>query len=291
MTSPQERTFNNFQLEDDPALLANGVVPEIAERLGFSVDFKRDGYGGFVQACGLEMLEAWDIQQAAALATRSGIQEPLNRSLWFPLATVSDQAPVVLPGANANLQDRAAQLVAALPNRDVFIPVGNRVMSSPTEINHPGVMRVAGISKGAIPTEQRYVEMTIKPLLEDAGKTVSTFAYNTQFSDVIMRQFVQENAELFSSRVAIALGANTGVQCALQMASAAGELPGKRLQDVYEWPGISVITDTLPLATTEQQLRNPKEYQNPYIAIRQIGVTAMMLDAAASDITYMQKYR
>ncbi|MGB4966667.1 MAG: hypothetical protein WBO35_00515 [Candidatus Saccharimonadales bacterium] len=46
-------------------------------------------------------------------------------------------------------------------------------------------------------------------------------------------------------------------------------------------PKIFVITDTFPVARTEEEIKKPESFQSPYTALRQLALTAKLLEEEA----------
>ena len=44
-----------------------------------------------------------------------------------------------------------------------------------------------------------------------------------------------------------------------------------------------VLTDTFPLATNSDEIKNPAEFQSPFTALRQVALTAKLLAEAAIE--------
>jgi hypothetical protein len=158
--------FSNYELADlsrgDGVYnLANGLIPEMASV--FEVDLgdlpTSEALGNLVGAIGNSKAlqenlpqvqavlgsDASGLEIAADWTERSGVQVPLNRSLWTPqIKSPGDADGIVITGAVANWQDRTAKLLdeqaSTLSGSMVYIPVGNREMNTPTEKANPNVV-------------------------------------------------------------------------------------------------------------------------------------------------------
>src|SRR5690349_12921029 len=133
------RNFATFEYGDSVYELAGGLLPELGERVGVTMDSPDTALPQLVGALGPNKLlrengtavqQVIPLAEAAKLAERSGIGEPLNRSLWTP-----DRAPHsgmlgVCMGAVANWQDRIPAL--AIPHTISYFHsvAGERIMDS-----------------------------------------------------------------------------------------------------------------------------------------------------------------
>lgn len=281
-----DRNFSNFVGGDDPIKLSDGVVGDLADKVGMPF---RDGGSveelrALIAAIGPnkvlrdnETLEGLiQIREAAELVSRSGLLEELKgRSLWSPDTVAPVGTPVIMSGGVANWMDRTASVVTSTPTERVIVPVGNRVMASSTELTNPNHQQMVE-RLGRNPTEAEYAQ-EIATRLREGHKIVDVFPYETGAGDEIARKFVEDNPELFNgnSPIAVARVAGAGIQLAMQMRRAARTInPGF---DRKSNPQLFVYTDTIPVARTEEQLRDPAHFQSPYSALRQLAVTSLML--------------
>lgn len=95
--------------------------------------------------------------------------------------------------------------------------------------------------------------------------------------------FVRAHRELFDThgQLAVARVANAGVQLAMQFRKAVRErFPVYHFDADRDNPQLFILTDTLPVATTEEQLQHPEQFQSPYTALRQTALTAKLLAQA-----------
>lgn len=285
-----ERNFNTFELGDHPSELANGLIVDMADDLGVDL-VQPNGYGNLVGALGAKKTlqenphptDVWTLEQAADMVDQSGIQLPMNRKLWVPSEQADPKGHIFITGAVANWQDRTAKLVGESPQNRVHIAVGNRAMTTPTEVSHPEVVRIAKANDDVAPTETQYAWQVVRPSLRKLGKVVTMHSYDTESGSEIAQKFAHENYHLFEEgkEIVVARVANAGVQLALQfrqgVKDAAKAIHGEDMADPDYEPQISIITDTLPAARTQEQLASPKHYQNPYNALRQVAVTAKLM--------------
>ncbi|HLC91558.1 MAG TPA: hypothetical protein VJC09_00740 [Candidatus Saccharimonadales bacterium] len=302
--------FSNYELADVQGErgvydLADGLIPEMAEVFGVDIglDPSTEALGNLVDKIGKskvlqenighvqEVLDTKDngLEVAADWVDRSGVQKQLNRSLWIPgLVTPDPVDAIVITGAVANWQDRTAGTLerwalSRLEDPKVYIPVGNRVMNTPTEQTNPNIALFQGNHDGEYPTEAQYAEEEIAFRLTSKGFGVEVLPYETSNGDDIAAAFVAERPEIFGEgkTVVFARVANAGIQLAVQFRKAA------RHQNIQFDPGHTrpqafVLTDQFPVARTDEESKNPKDFQNPMTAIRQVAVTAKMLHEAAS---------
>ncbi|HUP26108.1 MAG TPA: hypothetical protein VM124_00480 [Candidatus Limnocylindrales bacterium] len=282
--------FSNFELGDDVMTLAGGLLPEMAEI--FEVDLGQrtaEDIGRLIGRMGASQVLQENIplvqerlgtdQSALEIAAnwldRSGVQKSLNRSLWTPSLQAPKHAVTVMTGAVANWQDRTAYLVADASREagggEVYIPIGTRVMDSVTEKTNFNV-DVFFSDSGRYPTEAEYAGAFVVPLLEAAGNNVFLKPYNTTNGQEIAERFFEDEPMLYASGyITFARVANAGILLAGQFVRAARD---SGFDQNSNDPQAFVRTDTFPVARTEAEVKNPKEYQNPFTGIRQIAVTA-----------------
>lgn len=180
--SIHDRNFSTFHLGDDPGKLAGGLIYEIADDIGVDLgtEVNPDAYGKLVGALGPSKVlrenepnTAWDVARAAELVEASGIQQPLNRSVWTPEIPTPDSAPRLATGAVANWQDRTVTEVLAkhVGAGKLWLPTGIRKMgSSFTERTNANVMAF-NTAEGRNPTEAEYAVRYVVPKAEEAGFT------------------------------------------------------------------------------------------------------------------------
>lgn len=282
--------FSNFERGDNVLELADGLLPEMAEV--FEVDLGQgteEDLGRLVGAIGTSKVlqeniplvqeklgtDQSGLEIAASWLGRSGVQEALNRSLWIPELHTPDSASIVITGAVANWQDRTAQLVSDQPNEHVYIAAGNRVMETPTEKVNANVETFFE-SEGRYPTESEYALLFVAPVITASDKAVSLRSYDTANGEEIADRFLWEGSHIFveGRRIAFARVANAGIQLAAQFVRAARSL---NFDTNSSDPQAFVLTDTFPIAQTEDETKKAKAFQNPYTGIRQIAVTAKEL--------------
>ncbi len=289
-----ERDFSTYHLGDDVTQLAGGVIAEVADITAMPLDGSNvEQLGMLVGAIGADKVlrnnpnrtlqDALPLERAADLIDQSGIQKPLNRSFRHPDTEMPFSEPLVVTGAVANWQDRTAKLVQGWPQTRVFMPTGNRDMSSKTEISNPNIIQFMRFDiDQPYPTEARYAESYVKPLLERAGHDVRLEAIESGDGQFILDSFAKSHRDLLYGRIGVARVANAGVQLAYQMRQAArGVLPqfdsDKQISQLY------IITDTLPVARTEEQVKDLTNFQSPYTALRQLALTAKLLAQAGFE--------
>jgi hypothetical protein len=292
--------FANFKLGENIAELSSGLIPEMADLFEVPIGASPSPVelGQLVGAIGskktlqdnLAGAKAWmsettgSEQAASDLAVnwldRAGVQEGLNRSIWTPELSTPIDATIVIAGAVANWQDRVAKLVADKTPKKVYIPIGNREMNTGTEIINDNVIAFQA-SEGRFPTEAEYATRFVEPLLNGAGFDTTLKGYETANGQEIADRFVNDYRKLFQGAITFARTANAGIQLTGQFRSAALNA-GIAFDIDRTSPQAYVLTDEFPVARTADQQKNPKEFQNPFTAIRQIAVTAKTLKEAQS---------
>lgn len=307
-----ERDFNNFELGDDVYKLADGLISEIAGRLGFMIGEKPDS-GHMHDLVGMlgknkvlrdnEPATAIDLETAAELLERSGVQKPLDRSLWTPNLQLVDLGAnaasgfTVVTGGVANWQDRTTELVAEavgqgeLP-QDVRVVTGQRLMGKiASEAANPNV-KAFHEKKLRLPTETEYATRFVLPVLDAAGARATLTSYATESGEEIANNFSRNvrtsedddeaaYEKLFErdKPVTFARVANAGIQLAIQFRQAIRTNTDPDF-DSEAMPDIFIRTDGFPIARTEEQVQDPANYQSPYTGLRQVVLTAKMLHEA-----------
>lgn len=291
------RDFNTFELGDNPAELAGGVMTEIAGRMGVDLGDGCDpaAYGELVGRLGASKelrtnrppTEVFTVQEAGELLEVSGVQRAMNRSLWTPDFPTPTDAPVVITGGMANWMDRTGRTVEQLPNSEVILAVGSRVMGTATEIPNSNVASFMGDvthnPQGRAPQEFEFALRYTRPNLEGKGKTVTMLPSSTRDGAAIANEVVgyAESAGLLEPGKALAVArvANAGVQLATQIRAAARKKNEAFDTDPTQ-PQLFVVTDEFAPAKNAEQLRDPAHYQSGYTGLRQLALTAKLIAEA-----------
>lgn len=310
--SARERNFATYELGDNVLQLGDQVIPEMAEFAAVTLDDSGlvDSLGKLVAAYGTSKVLRENeppgdlgMTEAADWVKRSGILLPLRRPFITTDGSESldgDEAyvpnNVVVTGAVANWQDRTAQLLvrtfgsASGSNARVHIVSGNRLMTSGTELTNPNVKEYLE-QHGQEPNEAEYAAQYILPVLEEAGMQTTISAYNESDGATIAQKFIEgpigsciiypnadRSREVYGD-FAVARVATAGVQLASQFRTAA-----RCEQPSFDRKGalsIYMLTDSLEVAETAEALAQPIEYQSPFTALRQLALTAKLLEEAA----------
>ncbi len=295
LPSAADRNFNTYILGDNVYDLAANLIPDLAERVDIVLQDKptSEALSRLVGALGPKPVlrdsnePTITLEEAAQLVEESGVQEQLARSLWTPEFEIPKQVDgIVITGGMANWQDRAANLLVSHaagrhnPGK-VYIPVGNRVMNTGTEVTNSNVSDFHHLY-GRYPEESAYVEDYILPKLATVGYEVHPIPYSTAAGETIADRFTSSHSELFNndSEVIFARVANAGIHLAVQMRQAA-RFQNPDFDSQPNKPQVFVLTDTFPTARTEEQKSEPKNYQSPYTALRQVALTAKLLHETA----------
>lgn len=286
--SVAERDFSSFELRDNVYELAGGLIPEIADR--FEVDLGPEPNQPSLQAVmdkvgtgkvlrENEEITVLDRDEMADIVERSGVQQALSRSLWTPTVPVNKETidAFLIVGGVANWMDRSAEaLPAELQNTPVYLLAGNRVMDTATEKTNPHVQSVYDVG-GMYPTEATYAAGVLVPrILEKDFFVERTVAYPTGNGDELFEKLFQDYPELLYLRIALARNANAGVIMAMQMRAAA-----RKYNQAYDAnpaePQALIVTDSFPVARTDEQDNDPAHYQKAATALRQVVLTAKKL--------------
>jgi hypothetical protein len=230
---------------------------------------------------GLEL----DRETTADLVDRSGVQEGLDRSLWTPEVTTDtiteteELGAIVIMGGVANWQDRSVYRLALFTHTvPIHALAGPRVMDLPTEQANPNVSRLHRVF-GRYPTEAEYMGAIIVPKLTEAIYDILPTSFQTGDGDTIFEQFFQQNEHLVDERLVVARVANAGVIMAIQLRNAARKFKAD-FDANREEPQVFVVTDTFPVARSEEEDEQPDHYQKASTALRQVVLTAKKLHEA-----------
>lgn len=302
------RDFNNFELGDNVYKLANGIIPEIAERLEVNIGSEpnSDGLGELIGKLGQnkvlrdnEEVTAFSREEMADLVDRSGIQKALKRSLWTPEYKPVDS--IVITGGVANWMDRSVRIVQGNEDRvgsifhsnfgtrlpRVYCVTGNRIMDTATEINNP---RVVDYHErfGVYPTEAEYSNREIVPKirwleyynrLRGDERAVTSYSFDTKDGDEIARLLFENEPRLLEGRIGFARVATAGIQLAVQMRKQARAIRPEFDSNPRK-PQVFVLTDSFPVSRTSQDT-SPVVFQKAQPALRQLAVTAKSIYEAS----------
>ncbi|MCA9327551.1 hypothetical protein KDA14_03415, partial [Candidatus Saccharibacteria bacterium] len=250
--SVAERDFSTFHLGDNVLELADGVIPEIADKLHIYMPGEPsiNALGALVGAIGKnkvlrdnEEVQGIELDEAVDLVTRSGVQQRLSRSIWTPdirLEDVDVDASVVTGGVY-NWMNRTGDLLVdssmllGYPRPVVHVLGGSRKMDSGTEKDTDFVREFLEAQNHDVeksyPTEADYLEQRIVPRLErDNRFNVHFQGFPTTDGEEIAlrfaRNYLRDTVGPYGKIAAVRV-ANAGVQLALQMRKAIRKLyPG-----------------------------------------------------------------
>lgn len=307
--SERERNFSNFYLNDNVYELADGVIPELAERLNvrLSGEPNSEELKQLVDAVGpnkvtrdnKELTEV-DRETQLDLVERSGIQNELDRSLWTPEHDSSGAQIMVQTDAVANWMDRGLTIATdyvlskkferrTMP--EVVVSAGNRVMKSGTERSNENIQTFLS-EHGRYPTGAEYSRDYLSGGLNDIGISSVTLAVESADGQDVAAKLFEKYPELLESKIVFARVANAGIQLALQMRQAARRQNPSFDADPAN-PQVFIRTDSFPLARNPEQEDTPQKYQKAATALRQLAVTAKMLTEVQDNPinTYPEPYK
>ncbi len=283
-----ERGFDNFYLGDNVYELSEGLIPEIADALRIDIGTEPNSEGlqrlmdevGTKKELRLNPELELDLERMADFVESAGVQLPLSRSLWSPdvPADCEHVDKIVIQGGVANWQNRTFDLLSHSFVAPILAIGGNRVMKTPTEIDNPDVVQHREVF-GKYPTEFQYMASVVVPTLVNDGRSTLLAGYPSRNASELFRMFLHENPEVVEQNLAVARVANAGIVMALQLRAAAREINPEFDADP-ENPQLYVMTDELDVARTEEEVRNPKLFQHPATALRQVVLTAKKLHEA-----------
>jgi hypothetical protein len=218
--SAAERDFNTFYLEDNVYELADGVIPDIAERLDVSLadtpstEDLQELMGKVGKNKVLRNnteITAIERDEMVELVARSGVQETMHRSMWGPYMGASKGPDKLIAfGGMANWQDRTAKIInQEYLNAPVHLLGGERIMDTGTEVDNPNVIRLHD-AFGRYPTEAEYSSSVVLPTVSKRHNVLAT-AYSTTNADEMIARFFEQNPSLLEQRLMVARVANAGV--------------------------------------------------------------------------------
>lgn len=289
--SAEAYTFATYNLNTFNAYeVAAGVIPEVAETLQVPLgpEPTSDDLQAIVSKVGTNKVlranaevTAIERDQMVEMLERGEIQQPLDRSFWTSDVTASQNADAVITmGGVANWQDRGLKVVEGL-SVPVYAVAGNRVMDTATEKPNDNVAYMAE-ALGRYPTEAEYVGGTsevqgvVVPRLRSLGREVVVHTMESGNGDALLEDLFENHPELLEQRLAVARVVNAGILMAAQVRAAARKFNADFDRDSSN-PQLFVVTDTLPVARTDEQERNPQQFQKAATALRQMVLTAKKL--------------
>ncbi len=283
--SAEQRNFNNFELHSDNVYeLAGGLIPEIADALEVRIGNapNQDDMQAIMGAVGTNKvlrdnseITGLSRDQMAGFVERAGVQEALFRSFWTPDHKPQDfDRDFIIVSGMANWQDRVANLVnlgwsGGLRVRSLG---GNRIMETSTERSNPHVQHMYE-TFDRYPEESEYAGSVIVPGLRAARHEVLPMVFPTGNADDMLEQFFEKNPALLDKRLVVARVANAGIIMAAQVRAAARKFNPSYDADRAK-PQLFVMTDSLPVARTDEQEKTPVKYQKAQPALRQVVLTA-----------------
>lgn len=303
MSTVAERDFSTFELGNNVYELADGLIPEIAVYLDVQLadEPNSEDLHRLVGKLGKNKVlrdnnevTAINLETAARLLDRSGVQKPLDRSLWTPERgrSAEEKDLTIITGAIANWQDRTAKLVktsieTGVLGGEVKIVAGNRIMDRPTEKTNTNVQMFFD-EEGRYPTETQYaLDFVLPEIGTRIGNGGATLVeYNTDKGDELAANFARDHKKMFDGvnpvPITFARVANAGVQLAVQFRNAIREYADPTFDEDHDSPEVFVFTDSFPIVRTEEEIADPVNYQSPYSGLRQAVLTAKMLHETAT---------
>ena len=295
-----DRTFADFRWNeeegrfDDPRKLAGGVLREVASVLGIDIGRTDEPdpreLDVLVNALdpdsqGLRENPDLTLEKAAWLVGRSRILAPLDRWVRDPKTPIPEDHDVVLvaTGGTASQQDRTRNLLAGMAaGRHIVVAAGNRVMDSPVEQRHPNV-RYYQQGGRTWPTEAEYTNAFVVPELQppvarSANTLVTGGLSGSEVVAAILEDAASRGHDLHTTRsriAAVGVG-GTAVPLALELRRAARSLSGGEEFD-SGLPQMFVRASPGRAAITPEQLNNLSEFDDPYLALREMARAAVLL--------------
>lgn len=293
--SVQERDFATYHLDDNVHELAGGLLPEMAQTLGYELGESPDeaSLRGFIGHIGPAMWLQDNIElvqeklgtteSAKAVAAdwveHSGITEPLYRSFASPEVTVPTEfdAAFMTGGVARWMLRRAAHLrnlteVSEVSVSDVVVAAGTREMK---ESEHSEVRELAKVF-GRLPTEAEFAQTRIVPMLRSSGISARAVAVESGVGDEVMQSVVEEMDDKGSI---LAIGnAPAGIQVAGQFRVAA-----RKENAGFDADGsrLFVASDAMPVS---RYAESAATHQNPYTALGQVARSALILHLNRSGL-------
>jgi hypothetical protein len=291
--SASERNFANFRPGDNVYELADGLIPEMAERLDVKLASEPNaadlqqlmGKVGINKVTRLNAeITAIDRLTQVSMIERAGLQNAINRSLHDPErpATAENVDAIVMISCMANWQEEAADAVPDdLKGKPVYLLGGNRVMDTPTEVINPSVAELeAGYWR--YPTETEFAGAVILPRLVARGFNVLPLSYDTGKADEMFAGMLNDIPHLRERRFAVVRNANPGITTGFQLREQ-GQAIDENFDADPDNPQVYVITPSKELAPTpaHDAPEHSRQYQKVGTAMRPIVLTGLKAHQAA----------
>lgn len=279
--------FSNYELSSDLNVhaLAGGLLPEIAEAVGFKLAEQPDEQNleqfigkvapekEFRQNIGIarQALGGGAEEKIAGWIERSGILSSLERSFIHNSEPPSRIDTIVWGGGVANwMLRRAAMTQRVDPEKvdRVLLPMGKRRMR-PEEHQ---LVETYGRRTGELPTEADFAGTYIRGSLALAGFEVEVIEIDDEDGDSISDSLFRMAPILLEDTLMVVGNAPNTVQAAGQLRMAA-----RRLEDGFDSTGeqLFMTGDSIPLARHGE---TSKTYQDPETALGQLIRNALFLE-------------
>lgn len=303
-------SYSLEEIADSPEVInqmGNGVIPEMAEAFGSPIsdvptldelhslvglvrphNTLRDNVPSLTDILGRDALAItvdWMERSKATGAVIGAFRDTAD-----PVPTENGHLVAAMGVANWN--DRITDLLeswARVNGTDspVITLAGNRLMDKGTELAHPNVQAFQE-AEGRTPTESDYMRVFVVPRLKSVGLDVTAHAYGTKVDKEIVRAAFGEHPELFDRNVIVFRTAGAGVAQAARLRREAlnvqREVGREPDFDMRMSPQLYVVTDSFPIARTEQEVAQADRFQSPLSGASNIPFTARMLLEASQQL-------
>ena len=276
--------FSNYQSGEALYGLADNLLPEIADSIGFSLAERPEvsNISELISVVGpdkelqknisvvREVLGEDAKDQIADWIERSGIMYPVERGLVSPVAVPDSVDTVIINGGVANWMLRRTAVVQRLdPEKvgQVVLPIGNRTMAN---VEH---QLVASYEKkfGQRPTESQFAERYLLGSLALMGFDAQLIAVESGRGNEVLDALVATNPSTLDGTVVVASNAPNAIQAAGEL-----RLAGQRSRANFDSAGeqVFMVSDSFPVARHGEAA---KTHQNPETALGQLFRNAYFL--------------
>lgn len=289
--SELQRDFATFQLGDKPCMLADRLLPQVADLVGVELGDSPDPskLGAMVRELGPNPelrtnpdREEISRQVAIEFVEKSAILQPADRSLWTPdHSHPKKPAIVVVGGGVANWMDRVDIMLTngGEPRRQIYAAVGNRVMDTVTEKPNYNILNFY-FRHGRYPTETEYMHQVCEPRLRQYGHVVTTVSSDTNVGSAVADELFIQHREIADEPIKTFRVAGAGIQFTTTIRQAARKV-NPCFDAVKAAPQLYYKTDRIEVAIDEDQEARPVSFQKAHPVLRTLFVSAKQLEEAA----------
>ncbi len=221
------------------------------------------------------------LHKAAYWTDRSGVLLPLSRSFVDPDRKLPNKidAVVITGGVARWMLRRLFQVETVVSQRfdrinRVHLMTGNREMK---DTEHEMVAELSG-AMGRQLTESDFARKILVPRLTRLGLRVGLTAVASASGDEVFGEGISQNPRILEGNITVIGNAPSATMTTGQFYLNAHEHDPSFNSNGDQ---LFMLSDSYPLATTEQEAKIPATFQNPYTALGQIARNALILHKSA----------